>query len=169
MKRALPLAFAILAGCHAPTSTDNTASPSPKNTPTIVSERLGDYLVIPADVEIRGSNPHLSISCSYGEPSASFDVITPPPGPTTLAGNMARLEIDAGTWTVEVSNADFRNGIWSIRDEAQSDDLSAKILAATTVKFRAPDGQGPTDAIEFQLPTTDPAVAAFRKQCAKRR
>lgn len=166
MKHVSLLALASLAACHAPTSTDNAASPSPKNTPTIVSGRLGDHLVIPADIEIRGSHPHLSISCSYGEPSASFDVITPPPGPTTLAGNMARLEIDAATWTVEVSNADSNNGIWSIRDEAQSDDLSAKMLAAKAVKFRAPDGQGPNDAIEFQLPPTDPAIAAFRKQCA---
>ncbi|MGT2514772.1 hypothetical protein ACVOMT_11540 [Sphingomonas panni] len=169
MKRALPLALAALTACHAPTSTDNTASPSPKNTPTIVTERLGDYLVIPAGEEIRGSYPRLSISCSHGEPSASFDVITPPPGPTKLAGNMARLEIDARTWTVEVSNADFNNGIWSIRDDGQSDDLSAKILAAKVVKFRAPDGQGPSEAIEFQLSPTVPAVSTFREQCAKQK
>lgn len=169
MKRPALFALAALTACHAPTSTENAASPSPKDTPLIVSERLGDHLVIPAEVEIRGTHPHLSISCSYGEPSASFDVITSPPGPTTLAGNMARLEIDAGTWTVEVSNADPSNGVWSIRDETQSDNLSAKMLAAKAVKFRAPDGQGPKDAIEFQLSPTDPAVVAFRKRCAEQK
>jgi len=159
----------LLAGCGSPTSpqaSSTAVAAIPRRTPVVEQDReLGGLMLqAEADTQVSGERPRLYVSCAFG-PSLSFDLIEPPARTPPLTGVRAAVEIGRDRYSAELSIADPKTAVWTLRDRSLSAKLARETLRSIEVRLTPPKAFGPNTLLVWSLQDVAGPLDKMRESC----